>query len=148
MKLCAELVPKTVWNKSLAKLLPRSVWNNIREDHIKKSGRKCEVCGESNSTMNLHEIWSYDDLNHIQKLDGFILLCTWCHHIKHIGLAGILANENKLNYNELVNHFCKVNACSVNDFKLHIEDAFATWRKRSLYSWKQDFGEYGKYTKA
>ena len=148
MKLNAELVPETVWNKSLAKLLPRNVWMGIREEHIQQNGKKCEICGQRQGIFNLHEIWNYDDVNHVQKLDGFILLCTWCHHVKHIGLAGILAKEGKLNYKELVNHFCLVNGCSTEDFKAHVEDAFVVWRNRSQHTWKQDFGEYEKYIKA
>lgn len=148
MKLQVELVPKTAWNQSLAKMLPRKIWDGIRQQHIEQNGKKCEICGRTEGVFNLHEIWNYDDVNHVQKLDGFILLCTWCHHVKHIGLARILANEGKLDFDELVKHFCTVNACSVNDFKQHVEDAFAVWRKRSLYPWKQDFGEYGKYIKA
>ncbi len=147
MKLSAELVPKTAWNLSLAKLLPRSVWNGIREGHIQQNGKKCEICGKTEGIFNLHEIWNYDEVNHIQKLDGFVLLCTWCHHVKHIGLAGILANEGKLDYDKLVEHFCRVNACTEKDFEKHVKDAFAVWGKRSQYPWKQNFGEYAKYLK-
>jgi hypothetical protein len=70
-----------------------------------------------------------------------------CHHVKHIGLAGILANEGKIDYDKLVEHFCKVNSCSKEDFELHVKDAFRIWKKRSLYPWKQDFGKYGLYVK-
>ena len=70
MKLTVELVPKTAWNQSLAKLLPRSVWTGIRESHIANNGKKCEICGETEGIFNLHEIWNYDDVNYIQKLDG------------------------------------------------------------------------------
>jgi hypothetical protein len=147
MKLTAELVPETVWYKSLAKLLPKSVWNSVREDVIKKNGRQCQICGETEGTMNLHEIWDYDDVNHVQKLDGFILLCVMCHHVKHIGLAGILANGGKLDYNKVVRHFCKVNSCSEKEFEEHVKGAFTIWRKRSQLQWKQDFGEYGQFVK-
>jgi hypothetical protein len=147
MKLTAELVPSTAWYSSLYRLLPRDVWNNIREGIIAKNSRKCQICGETKGTMNLHEIWNYDDANHVQKLDGFILLCVMCHHVKHIGLAGILANEGKLDYNEVARHFCKVNGCSETEFAKHADDAFRIWEKRSQFSWKQDFGEYGKYLK-
>jgi hypothetical protein len=147
MKLNAELVPKTAWNQSLANLLPRKVWTGIRENHIANNGKKCEICGETDAIFNLHEIWNYDEINLVQKLDGFILLCKMCHHVKHIGLAGILADEGKLDYDKLVKHFCSVNGCSEEEFKNHVKDAFAVWRKRSLYPWKQDFGEYGKYLK-
>jgi len=147
MKLTAELVPSTVWFSSLYRLLPREVWDNLREGIIRRNGRKCQICGETKGTMNLHEKWNYDDLNHVQKLDGFILLCRMCHHVKHIGLAGILANEGKLDYNEVIRHFCKVNNCSEKEFTEHVNEAFVIWGKRSQHPWKQDFGEYEKYLK-
>lgn len=96
LKLSIELVPSTVWDSSVYKLMSREVWDSIRNDFIKENGRKCQVCGETSGTMNLHEIWNYDDKKHVQKLEGFILLCRMCHHVKHIGLAGILANQGKL----------------------------------------------------
>jgi len=89
--------------------------------------------------MNLHEIWEYNDAEHVQKLEGFVLLCAMCHHVKHIGLAGILANEGKLDYDEVIEHFCKVNKCTKNDFEKQEKKAFDVWSKRSQYEWKQDF---------
>jgi len=65
-----ELVPSTVWYSSLYRLLPREVWDNIRNEIIKEYGRKCQICGETEGVMNLHEIWKYDDVKHIQKLKG------------------------------------------------------------------------------
>lgn len=147
MKLTAELVPSTVWYSSLYRLLPREIWNNLREGIIRENGRKCQICDEAKGIMNLHEIWNYDDEKHIQKLDGFILLCRMCHHIKHIGLAGILANEGKLDYNEVKRHFCKINNCSEREFEKHVNDAFAVWRERSMHQWEQDFGECARFLK-
>ena len=147
MKLLVELVPKTAWNKSLSELLPRKVWNGIRENVIRDNGKKCQICDEIEGTMSLHEIWSYDDLKHVQKLDGFILLCSLCHHVKHIGLAGILAKQGKLDFNKVIEHFCSVNCCSEKEFKEHMKDAFAIWRERSQYQWTQDFGKYREYIK-
>ena len=119
MKLEIELVPATVWESSLAKLLPRELWNNIRNEFIEKNGRKCQICGQTEGVMNLHEIWGYDDKTRIQKLEGFILLCAMCHHVKHMGLTGILAKQGKLNLEDVIDHFCKVNSCSKNDFEIH-----------------------------
>ncbi len=127
--------------------MSREAWYNIREGIIKENGRRCQVCGETNGTINLHEIWNYDDVKHIQKLEGFILLCQMCHHVKHIGLAGILANEGKLDYNEVIKHFCKVNNCSEKEFENHVNRAFEIWRKRSEHQWKQDFGKYEEFVK-
>lgn len=146
-RLHIELVPSTVWKSSLYRLMPREVWNRIRDDFIKENGRNCQVCGETEGTMNLHEIWKYDDVNHTQKLEGFILLCKMCHHVKHIDLAGILASEGKLDYDNVIGHFCKVNNCSKRDFEKHEKDAFETWSKRSKHQWKQDFGKYKEFIK-
>lgn len=147
MKLTVELVPKTIWNQSLAKMLPRKVWDDIRHRHIEQKGKKCEICGQTEGIFNLHEIWNYDDTAYIQKLDGFVLLCTMCHHVKHIGLAKILASEGKLDFDSVLAHFCKVNQCSIGAYEEHEREAFLIWRQRSLHNWKQDFGEYSKYLK-
>jgi len=147
LKLEVELVPSTVWYSSLYRLLSREVWSNIRDGIIRENGRKCQICGEIEGRMNLHEIWQYDDKNHIQKLEGFMLLCEMCHHVKHIGLAGILASQGKLDYSEVIKHFCKVNECKPKDFDNHEKLAFEVWRKRSQHQWKQDFGKYKEFIK-
>lgn len=139
MELTIELVPSTVWYSSLYRLLPREVWDRIKNEIIENNGRKCQICGETEGKMNLHEIWEYNDAEHVQKLEGFVLLCAMCHHVKHIGLAGILANEGKLDYDEVIEHFCKVNKCTKNDFEKQEKKAFDVWSKRSQYEWKQDF---------
>jgi hypothetical protein len=127
--------------------MPRETWNSIRDSIIDENGRKCQVCGETSGTMNLHEIWEYDDTKHVQKLAGFILLCRMCHHVKHIGLARILANQGKLDYDEVVAHFCRVNGCTKKEFEKHKSKAFEIWAKRSEREWKQDFGKYKELIK-
>jgi hypothetical protein len=127
--------------------MSREVWDSIRNDFIKENGRKCQVCGETSGTMNLHEIWNYDDKKHVQKLEGFILLCRMCHHVKHIGLAGILANQGKLDYDKVIEHFCKVNDCTKKEFEKYKAKAFEIWRERSEYEWNQDFGKYKEFIK-
>jgi len=145
LKLCVELVPSTVWESSLYRLVPREVWNRIRDNFITENGRKCQICGEVEGTMNLHEIWKYDDKNHTQKLEGLILLCKMCHNVKHIGLSGKLASQGKLDYDAVIDHFCKVNDCSERDFQKHLRDSFETWHERSTHIWKQDFGKYKEF---
>lgn len=140
-------MPSTVWESSLYRLLERKVWNDIRNGIIKERGRMCQICGEKEGVMNLHEIWEYDDVKYVQKLAGFILLCKMCHHVKHIGLSGILASQGKLDYDEVVEHFCGVNKCTEAAFMEHKAEAFDTWAMRSRYQWKQDFGKYEKSVK-
>ena len=104
-------------------------------------GYKCGICG-AEGRLNCHEIWEYDDKKHIQKLSGFVALCDMCHHVKHIGLAGILASKGKLDYEKVVEHFMKVNNCDRDAFEKHREKAFEHWRKRSSHEWQVDLGEY------
>lgn len=144
-KLEIELVPSTVWYSSLYRLLSREIWDDIRNEIIRNNGRRCQICGETEGVMNLHEIWNYDDENHIQKLEGFILLCRMCHNVKHIGLSGILASEGKLDYDEVIKHYCKVNRCTEKEFDENRTKAFDIWSKRSRHQWKQDFGKYEKF---
>lgn len=146
MKLEIELVPKTVWESSLYRLLPKKVWNKIRSDFIREYGEICQICGYL-GVMNLHEIWNYDDEKHIQKLEGFILLCKMCHFVKHFGLVGILSSQGKIDYNRVIKHFCKVNNCSKKYFESHRTESFIIWEKRSKYKWIQDFGKYQKFIK-
>jgi len=141
LKLRIELVPSTSWYNNLRKVLPKSDWDKIRKKAYAKYEYRCGICG-AKGRFNCHEVWEYDDKKHIQKFLGFIVLCGMCHHVKHIGLAGILTSEGKLDYETVVEHFMKVNNCDEKTFKEHKESAFDEWRKRSQHEWHVDLGEY------
>lgn len=158
-KLAIELVPSTSWYDNLRKGMKKEEWDGLRRKIYSKHGYRCGICA-SRGRMNCHEIWSYDDRRHIQKLDGFIALCDWCHHrqvhrlgetspageadVKHIGLASILASRGELDYDLVVEHFMKVNQCSRSAFERHRSGAFAVWEERSKFQWKVVVGNYDK----
>lgn len=141
MKLTIELVPSTSWWYNLWKVLPKTDWDVIRKRTYARYGHRCGICN-AHSRLNCHENWQYDDENHVQKLDGFIALCDLCHHVKHIGLAGILSNQGRLDYEKVIEHFRKVNNCSREDFLEHRRQAFKILASRSRHEWQIDFGEY------
>ncbi len=145
LKLTIELVPGPSWWGNLRGILPKSVWDKLRKKTYSEYGHRCGICG-SEERLNCHEIWEYNDQNHVQKLAGFIALCNLCHHVKHIGLAGILANEGKLDYEFVVEHFMRVNGCSRGTFEEHKSSAFAQWRQRCQSQWKVDLGEFENLT--
>jgi catalase (peroxidase I) len=122
-------------------VLSKSDWDKIRKKTYANYGYRCGICG-AEGRLNCHEVWEYNDKKHIQKLLGFIALCDMCHHVKHIGLAGILASEEKLDYKKVVEHFMKVNDCDEKTFKEHKKRAFDEWRKRSQHEWHVDLGKY------
>lgn len=143
-KLTIELVPSTCWSKNLRNLVTKQVWDNIRKKAYRKFDHKCGICGVEDR-LNCHEVWEYDDDRHIQKLVGFIALCDLCHFVKHIGFAGVLASRGELNFEDIVNHFIKINNCSKNDFVLHNSHSKEIWLERSKYDWTVDFGKYKEY---
>lgn len=140
-KLKIELVPSTSWYDNLRKYISKENWDKIRKKVYANYGYKCGICNEE-GRLNCHEIWEYDDKKYIQRLVGFIALCDMCHHVKHIGLAGILANAGKLDYEKVVEHFIKVNNCNRDTFEKHKEKAFDDWRERSSHEWHVDLREY------
>lgn len=140
LKLTIELVPKTSWYESLREEMPRAEWDRLRKRTYAAYGQKCGIC-DAKGRLNCHEIWEYDDHNHVQKLEGFITLCNMCHFVKHIGFAGILAQNGKLDYGKVVEHFMEVNQCDRATFEEHREKAFAQWRERSTHEWEVDLGE-------
>ena len=121
--------------------MPPSAWDKLRKQVYAQYDYRCGICGAS-ARLQCHEIWQYDDKEHVQTLQGFIALCEWCHHVKHLGLAGILAREGKIDYERVIAHFLMVNGCSRDDFELHRQQAFDQWRERNKHSWRTDLGMY------
>ena len=71
---------------------------------------------------------------------------TWC---PGCGDYSILAQVHRtfpdligIKKEDIIDHFCKVNICSVADFKKYEERAFVQWEQRSKFQWKQDLGIY------
>ncbi|MFH1285366.1 MAG: HNH endonuclease, partial [Candidatus Micrarchaeota archaeon] len=107
-KLEIELVPCSTWWSNLRKTIPKKKWDTLRKKVYAQYHNKCGICGAKRK-LNCHELWSYDDKKHIQTLVNFIALCDMCHHVKHLGLASILASRGQLDYETVINHFMKVN---------------------------------------
>ena len=141
--LTIELVPQTCWYSNMRKVLSQAEWDKLRKQVYAQYHHQCGICSAT-GMLHYHEIWHYDDEAHVQALRGLIALCVWCHHVKHIGLAGILATKGKLDFERVIAHFMNVNACSQEVFRLHYKQAFEQWRERSQYTWKTDLGEWQK----
>lgn len=140
-RLITELVPKTSWYKNMRSVLPKAEWRRICQQVYTNYNHHCGICGAEGS-LHCHEIWKYDDEHHIQTLQGFIALCNWCHHIKHLGLAGILAAKGRLDYEEVVQHFITVNECTRKSFEAYKQQVFIQWQARSHHQWSVQLGQY------
>jgi len=138
MRLEAEFIPMRLRYSSFYRIFNREEWSKLRDEISSKSSGRCQICGETEGIMNLDAAWSYDDEKHIQKLEGLVLLCEMCHYSKHLGIANTLADKGMLDYNKLIEHFCKVNNCSREEFEENKTNALETWEKRSQHKWKRD----------
>lgn len=121
--------------------MSQSDWDVLRKKVYAEYGHRCGICGAT-GRLNCHEIWEYDDQKQVQTLRGFIALCDLCHHVKHIGLAKILADRGVLNMRDVINHFLQVNGCEYPDYINHERGAWSKWERRSKQDWQVDLGEY------
>lgn len=135
MILTIELVPQSSFLNNVRAILTSAQWDQVRKQVYSEAWYVCEICGDvgPKHPVECHEIWNYDDLNHIQKLEKMVALCPNCHSVKHIGLA-----EVKGNFNEALSHFMKVNKVSKKKSLIYIENQFKIWEQRSEHSWKLD----------
>jgi hypothetical protein len=66
-----------------------------------------------------------------------------CHFVEHLGLSEQLSRKGQLDFHAVINHFCRINNCSVEHFIVHRERARDLWRERSEKTWTLNFGEFG-----
>jgi len=145
-KLTAELVPVTSWYSNIRKQLPRKQWDRIRHQAIADADKCCAICG-AEGPLFCHEGWAYDDSERVQRLAGFVALCSLCHHVKNLGMAGILAREGRLDSEGVAQHSMAVNGCSRADFEKYQSAVFRQWRERSKGDWIVDLGEWATLVK-
>lgn len=140
MKLKIELVPTTAWYSNLRKKISQEKWDIIRKESYADADHKCSIC-KAKIKLNCHEIWEYNDKNHIQTLKGFIALCDKCHGIKHLGFAGTEDYKGPP-MDELIDHFMKVNKVSKRAFEMHKKKSFLIHNKRSQHEWRTDLAQW------
>jgi len=135
LKLTIELVPSSSWQNNLRSILKPKMWKELRDKVCKTSNDRCSIC-KRGGVIHAHEVWEYEDANHIQKLKDIIPLCYLCHSVKHIGFA-TLKGETSTN-EKLIKHFMKVNNCDRIFFQKHLKNEFNKFEERSKYEWQLD----------
>jgi hypothetical protein len=133
--LTIELIPQTSWYKNVRSNISKQEWEKLKKITFSRARYKCQICGGRGGRwpVECHEIFTYDDEQHIQKLVRLIALCPACHEVKHIGLASVRGRGNSAK-----THLAKVNNWSVEDAELYIEGCFEVWHRRSCHKWKLD----------
>lgn len=134
MKLHIELIPKTCWGINLRTKFKKSDWDKIRKSVYEKQNICCYTCGEKCNSLDAHEMWEYDEENHIQRLSNIIGVCKSCHNAIHYGRAQKTGHER-----EAREQFIKVNNCEIYDFQdelLKVKDDY--YRRSRIEDWELD----------
>lgn len=144
MKLIVELVPQTSWYTNVRSNVSKKEWDIIRNICYTKAKYKCEICNGvgKKHPVECHEIWEYDDVNHIQKLIGIIALCPTCHKVKHAGLARINGEEELV-----IKQLMDINSIGKTNAIVHLNDAFKQWQNRSRHKWTVNIDYIQEYLK-
>ncbi|MCA1592060.1 MAG: HNH endonuclease [Acidobacteria bacterium] len=133
--LTIELIPQTSWYKNVRSQVSNEEWERLKKLTASRAGHRCEICGGRGSKwpVECHEIFSYDDEAHVQRLVKLVALCPACHEVKHIGLAGVRGRRAAA-----IAHLARVNGWSNADAELYAEGCFEQWHRRSRHAWKLD----------
>lgn len=135
MRLTLELVPTSCWYSNVRSNVTAETWNRLQEHCFHAAAYRCEICGGVGPAhpVECHEIWDYDDAQHIQHLAGLVSLCPACHQVKHMGRAlqtgaGIAALQ----------HLARVNALPVAEAVAIVQRALVCCQERSRHAWTLD----------
>lgn len=138
-KLTVELIPSTCHFSNVRTTVTPKEWDKIRHISYEAADHKCEICGNVGTKqgyrhkVECHEIWEYDDVNHVQKLIGLISLCPKCHQVKHIGRAIAIGKKD-----ECYRHLIYVNKWTIEQVQNHVLASFELHKERSKYEWTLD----------
>ena len=128
LKLAIEPVPISTWGVSLANRLEPKEWNKLRHQAYKEADYQCEVCGEVNLPLHLHEQWRFDERAKVQRFAGFEVCCELCHSVHHFGRSK--ETKTKAYVERLIKHWCKVNEKSRQKFNQYLVEIYEVNKMR------------------
>ena len=138
-KLTVELIPSTCHFSNVRTTVTPAEWDKIRFISYAAANNKCEICSSNGKLqgykhfVECHEIWDYDDLNHVQTLTGLISLCPTCHQVKHIGRSIAIGKLGVCKQ-----QLAKVNNWTQKQIDDHIVSSFELHKERSKHQWTLD----------
>ncbi|WIT26921.1 hypothetical protein [Bacillus phage SPbetaL1] len=119
-KLKIDVKPSMFHGKTVRKAIGQSLWYKIRDRLLEEDTPQCSICGfvpkqDETCKIHIHEQEEYDFDHIVVKLIGLNLICANCHAFHHFGFTQIYSSKEKMQ--QLIEHFIKVNGCSINEFE-------------------------------
>ncbi|MFE8061647.1 hypothetical protein [Priestia aryabhattai] len=124
-KLKVDWKPDRFRGHSVKRNISQYLWSKkIRTQILIEREHVCRICGYEPDEANLrylemHEIERYDEANLVCNLEGIDLICKRCHAFHHLGFT--FSRTTKEQFDELIQHFIKVNNCTEEDFRNHFK---------------------------
>lgn len=129
LHLAIQPLPNSTWGLSLSQKLPKEEWDFIRRECYKIANYRCEICHSSNSGLNAHELWLFDDKKLLQVFNGLECCCTLCHDVHHFGRSSFVYNLPQIE--TLIRHWCRINKLTFRSFQKHRDEMFALSIRRA-----------------
>jgi uncharacterized protein YlaI len=97
--LVSEILPFCLHGKAPRTFIKDSEWRKISAKT--REVNKCCICGEETTSLDAHELYSYDLKTKIIKLEKLLPLCKDCHNTIHIGRVRIMISQGTYPYDEI-----------------------------------------------
>ncbi len=134
LPLFPELIPAPCFGYNLRSYLKPDEWKSISRYVRARANGKCEVCSHPATDLEAHELWSFDDIRHVQNLQTVKAICPLCHRAFHIGQT--MSQNNPYLLEQVYDHMKKVNGINDEQLQRIIATARMKWNKRSKHDWQ------------
>jgi hypothetical protein len=149
-----QLIPAPLWAMNMRELLTRNEWRKLRLALIERFGLVCATCGKAEELprkLSAHEQWQYNErtMPATARIVGVSLVCWHCHACEHWGCTNSLVAQGVLGQQAIdstIEHFCRVNAATPEDFRRHQIEAYAVWMQQNARTWLIDYGPFEEWT--
>jgi hypothetical protein len=144
-RLTIELVPRPCWHANVRAIVTPDQWNAIRHAVFERAAYRCEICGwraTARHPLHCHETWSYQGWRGVQKLEGFLALCRFCHEAKHLGLARTNGREHAA-----LAYLARINGWSAGTAARYAAKCFKEFERRSRRTWRQDVSRLNEWVR-
>jgi hypothetical protein len=132
LRLAVDLLPRSLWGRSLAKTLAWHAWRALRDDTLMAYAGRCAFCGAS-PAGHVHERWEYRTRTRTATVAELFLVCVDCHACIHWGRSQKVCRAQELD--RLIAHFCTVNQCDTPRFNIHLQSAASAFYARDEIAW-------------
>ncbi|MGH6872847.1 MAG: 3'-5' exonuclease [Rhizomicrobium sp.] len=152
-----QLVPALAWGRNVRAVVAGDTWEALRwhlgaalfrprflsldlPEHTYRERLKCAYCGAEQRSLDLHELWHFDDDNRVQRLIGLEPICSKCHLSVHMGYANATGRTQ-----EAKTHLASVNGWTAAQAKTHSDQTFALWESRAATRYELDVSYLARF---